>query len=258
MTTSLSIKSPKAIDAMRAAGRLAGEVLDRLCQETSVGMDTYQLDQRAKALMEAGGGESACYHYQVGEEVFPNHICISINDAIVHGIGKPGLLLQRGDKVSLDVVVKLNGFIADNARTFFLGNPPKRRGDLLRVTQQALFTGITEAVEGRRVGDISSAIQTCVESAGFVVVKEFVGHGVGRAMHEPPTVPNFGQANRGVLLEAGMTLAIEPIVLESPSKVVTDPDGWTARASSGALSAHFEHTVLVTASQPLILTKIKK
>jgi methionyl aminopeptidase len=212
------------------------------------------LDQAARDLIAQHGARSACYGYRIGSKRYPAYSCISVNDEVVHGIGTLRRILREGDIVSLDVVIEYNGYIGDNAYTVKIGNIAPRVNDLLRVTEEALAIGIREAVVGNRIGDISNAVQTFVESNGFSVVREMVGHGVGVSMHEEPQIPNFGRRNTGEKIKAGMTLAIEPMVNLGGHKTKTLADGWTIVTADGSPSAHFEHTVLTTENGPEVLT----
>jgi methionyl aminopeptidase len=200
------------------------------------------------------GAVSACYNYQVGKRRFPSYTCISVNEEVVHGIASTKRVLRRGDVVALDVTVIHRGFVGDNACTVRVGEVDPQVDRLLTVTEEALHVGIQEARPGNRVGDISAAIQRFVESHGFSVVREFVGHGVGRSMHEDPQIPNFGKSGSGPQLLPGMTLAIEPMVNLGRPEVEVLADGWTVVARDRRPSAHFEHTVLVTPEGPEILT----
>jgi len=242
------------IDGVREACRIAATVLDRLSRQLGPGVTTYDLDQEGRKLMEASGAESACYNYRVGRLVFPAHTCISVNAEVVHGIGSLKTVLREGDIVTLDVCVRYNGWIGDNARTYAVGEVDAEKARLLAATKEALGLGIGQARAGRQVGDISSVIQQRVEQDGFSVVREFVGHGVGRTMHESPQIPNFGRAGTGPKLREGMTIAIEPMVNAGTAVIDMAPDGWTALTADRKPAAHFEHTVLVTGSEAEILT----
>jgi methionyl aminopeptidase len=200
------------------------------------------------------GCESACHGYVVGRLTYPGYVCISVNDEIVHGIGAPDRIIRDGDLVSLDVVVRREGFIGDNARTIVVGNATAEALALCRDTENALHAGIAAVKPGNRVGDISAAIQAALSPQGYGIVRDFVGHGVGRQMHEEPQIPNFGKAGTGPKLLAGMALAIEPMVNLGTHKIIMAADGWTARTADGKVSAHFEHTVLVTEKGAEILT----
>jgi methionyl aminopeptidase len=190
----------------------------------------------------------------VNRLTYPGHICVSVNDEVVHGIGSPARVIREGDLVSLDVVVRREGFIGDNARTVMVGEVDPEHRRLCVDTEKALMAGIGAVRPGGRVGDISAAIQAALTPGGYGIVRDFVGHGVGRKMHEEPQIPNFGKAGTGPKLLSGMALAIEPMVNLGTHKIVMASDGWTARTADGRPSAHFEHTVLVTDDGAEILT----
>ena len=253
----IPIKTKEEILLMREACRIATLVLEGMKKAAVPGINTYDLDQCGRRLMEEHGAESACYNYQLGSLRFPAYTCISINEEIVHGIGRLQRVLQVGDIVSIDVVVRYRGYIGDNAYTVALEPVDKKVHQLIETTKEALFLGIKEARAGRFVGDISHAIQKHVEKAKLSVVEEFVGHGVGKAMHEPPPIPNFGQRRQGPMLRAGMVLAIEPMVNLGTHHFDMAADGWTAITKDRKPSAHFEHTVLVREGEPEILTNWK-
>jgi methionyl aminopeptidase len=212
------------------------------------------LDQIGRDLIASFGARSACHGYQLHSRRYPAYTCLSVNEEVVHGIGSLKRILRDGDVISLDVVVEYNGYIGDNALTVPVGAISPRNAELLKITEEALALGIKQAVPGNRIGDISHAVQTFVESHGMSVVREMVGHGVGRAMHEEPQIPNFGRRNTGEKIKPGMTLAIEPMVNLGRHEVRTLADGWTVVTTDGLPSAHFEHTVLTTDSGPEILT----
>jgi methionyl aminopeptidase len=238
---------------MQAACRAAAEVLAAVARLVRPGVTTKELDDAAGELIRQQGGKSPF----LGYKGYPGQICVSVNEEVVHGI--PGKRrVQYGDIVSLDVGIILNGYVGDNATTVPVGVVAPRTQELLRVTEQALHAGIAAARKGNRVGDISHAVQQTVEAQGFSVVREFVGHGVGRKMHEEPQIPNFGKAGAGPKLKVGMTLAIEPMINAGVLEVEMLSDGWTVVTADGQPSAHFEHTVLVTEGEAEILTWRKK
>jgi len=243
------LKSERDLEAMRPACRIARSVLDEVSEFIVPGVTTREVDQFAAECIKRHGAKSAFLGYRK----FPGHLCISVNEEVVHGIGG-ARRLQFGDTVSLDVGVIYNGFIGDNARTVPVGGCDVETQRLLDVTERALYAGIEKAVAGNRVVDISRAIQRAVEDEGFNVVREFVGHGVGRSMHEEPQIPNFVEGKSSPRLRAGMTLAIEPMVNAGVVDVKILKDGWTVVTADGKPSAHFEHTVLVTESAAEILT----
>jgi methionyl aminopeptidase len=250
----IPIKNPEAIKRMREACAVAATVLSRLKEQVRPGVTTHDLDQIGRDLIASFGARSACHGYQLHARRYPAYTCLSVNEEVVHGIGSLKRILRDGDIISLDVVVEYNGYIGDNALTVPVGTIAPRTAELLKVTEEALYLGIKQATVGNRIGDISHTVQAFVESHGFSVVREMVGHGVGRAMHEEPQIPNFGRRNSGEKIRAGMTLAIEPMVNLGGYAVRTLSDGWTVVTTDGQPSAHFEHTVLTTDSGPEILT----
>lgn len=250
----IPIKTEGELRKMRDACRIAATVLERLCRQVAPGINTYDLDQEGKQLIEGFGASSACYNYRVGNRRFPSYTCLSINEEVVHGIGKLTRVLQPGDSITVDICVFYDGFVGDNARTIAVGPVDPKVRELLQTTEQAMYAGIDVARSGRRVHDISHTIQRFVEQRGMSVVRDFVGHGVGRSMHEEPQIPNFGQKNTGKRIRPGMTLAIEPMVNLGRAEVDVLADGWTAVTRDRQPSAHFEQTVLVTEGEPEILT----
>jgi methionyl aminopeptidase len=250
----IPIKNLEAIKRMRESCSIAATVLARLREQVRPGITTYDLDQIGRDLIASFGARSACHGYQLHSRRYPAYTCLSVNEEVVHGIGSLKRILRDGDIISLDVVVEYNGYIGDNAMTVPVGTIDPRKAELLKVTEEALYIGIRQAIAGNRIGDISYAVQSFVESHGFSVVREMVGHGVGREMHEEPQIPNFGRRNSGEKIKPGMTLAIEPMVNLGRFDVRTLSDGWTVVTTDGTPSAHFEHTVLTTESAPEILT----
>ncbi len=243
------LKTERDLAAMRPACGVASTVLHEVAQHIRPGLTTREIESYAASRIKAHGARSAF----LGYKQYPCNICISVNEQIVHGIASDARV-NFGDIVSLDVGVIYNGFVGDVARTVAVGGCSVEAQRLMDVTEQALYAGIAQARPGNRVVDISRAVQTVVESNGFSVVREFVGHGVGRAMHEDPQVPNFVDGQKSPKLQAGMTIAIEPMVCAGGPAVRLLKDGWTAVTEDGSLSAHFEHTVLVTGQEPEILT----
>ncbi|PWM30292.1 MAG: type I methionyl aminopeptidase [Verrucomicrobia bacterium] len=242
----IPIKSERDLRIMRQACAIAATVLDRLCQEVREGVSTWDIDQAAKKFMAEYSCRSACYKYRSGGLRYPNYVCISVNDEVIHGIGRPDRVLKRGDIASLDVCVIYKGFVGDNTRTVAVGECAPETARLIDFTARALEAGIGAAREGNRVGDISAAVQEVVESGGYGIVRDFTGHGVGKGLHEEPPIPNFGRSNTGPLLRAGMTLAIEPMTTMNPSGDISfGDDGWTVSTPDGKPSCHIEHTVLV-------------
>ena len=250
----IPLKNPEAIKRMRESCTIAATVLARLKEQVRPGITTYDLDQIGRDLIASFGARSACHGYQLHSRRYPAYTCLSVNEEVVHGIGSLKRILRDGDVISLDVVVEYNGYIGDNALTVPVGAIAPRTAELLQVTEEALALGIKQAVPGNRIGDIAHAVQSFVESHGFSVVREMVGHGVGRAMHEEPQIPNFGRRGTLEKIKPGMTLASEPMVNLGRHEVRTLSDGWTVVTTDGSPSAHFEHTVLTTDSGPEILT----
>jgi methionyl aminopeptidase len=243
------LKSERDLEAMRPAGGIAGAVLNEVAEYIKPGVTTGQVDEFAAERIKSYGARSAFLGYRK----YPCHICISVNEQVVHGLAG-NRQLKFGDIVSLDVGVVHNGFIGDTAKTVAVGGCGVLAQKLMDVTEKSLAEGIAQAVPGKRVADISRAIQTYVEGNGFSIVREFVGHGVGRSMHEEPQVPNFVDGKASPKLRPGMTLAIEPMVNAGLPGVKILNDGWTVVTQDGSLSAHFEHTVLITEGEPEILT----
>jgi len=243
------IKTGDDLKGMRLSCAVAAEILEEIGGFIKPGITTVQVDDFAAQQMKARGAKSAFLGYRN----YPRNVCISVNEEVVHGLASARELLF-GDIVSVDVGVRYKGFVGDNARTFAVGGCGVGAQRLLDVTEQALYLGIAAARPGNRVTDISRAIQDFVESNGFSIVREFVGHGVGRAVHEEPQVPNFVDRKMNHKLQPGMTIAIEPMVNAGGPDVKILKDGWTVVTQDGLLSAHFEHTVLVTEGEPEILT----
>ena len=245
----ISLKNEREIEAMRQAGRIARLVLDEVSAFIAPGLTTKQIDDFAGSRIKQYGARSAF----LGYKKYPCQVCISVNEEVVHGLAG-GRRVNFGDIISLDVGVYFNGFVGDNARTVAVGGCDVLCQRLMDVTERALYAGIARAVPGNRVTDISRAIQETVESHGCSVVREFVGHGVGRTLHEDPQIPNFVDPGSNQKLRPGMTLAIEPMVNAGRVEVKILKDGWTVVTADAKPSAHFEHTVLVTAGEPEILT----
>jgi methionyl aminopeptidase len=245
----LLLKSERDLAQMRPACVLAQTVLDEVCDFIEPGVTTRQIDAFTAERIRAHGAKSAFLGYRK----FPCHLCLSVNEQVVHGLATDQRL-KFGDIISLDVGVMYRGWIGDTARTVAVGGCSVEAQQLMDVTEQALYLGIAQALPGHRVVDISRAIQRHVEGNGYSVVREFVGHGVGRSMHEEPQVPNFDDGKKSSRLQPGMTIAIEPMVNAGTPEVRILNDGWTVVTKDGQLSAHFEHTVLVTEGEPEILT----
>ncbi len=247
----IPIKDAAGVVGMRASCRLARKILEELVLRLEPGLTTGQVDAWAGQIINQYGAQSAFFGYRK----FPGQLCISVNEEVVHGIGG-SRRLAYGDVVKLDVGILLNGWVGDTATTVGLGAITPARQKLLERTQASLHAGIQKARSGARLGEISHAVETTVKAAGYSVVKEFVGHGVGRKLHEEPQIPNFGRANSGPILRPGMTLAIEPMVNEGIDEVRILKDGWTAVTADRRDSAHFEHVILITEGDPEILTQI--
>ncbi len=248
------LKSKEEIEIIRAANRIVAEVHEELRAAVRPGVTTAELDAVAEDGALRRGAKPAFKGYRVGRSVFPASLCTSVNDQVVHGIPSPSCVLREGDIIGLDFGVLYRGYYGDAAVTLAVGAVPERTQALLRATEAALQAGIAAARVGNRIGDVSASVQTTAESAGFSVVRDFVGHGVGRNLHEEPQVPNVGQAGRGLPIQEGMVLAIEPMVNAGGAAVYVKDDGWTAVTADGSLSAHFEHSIAVTKNGPYILS----
>ena len=249
----ISIKRPHEIEKMRQAGEVAADILSELASRIAPGVTTGQIDHAAAQLMSAAGVRSAF----LGYKKFPGHICISLNEEVVHGIGS-SRAIAYGDIVKMDVGIIRDGWIGDNATSVAVGIIDPEVERLLTVTEEILNGAVQLARPGHRVGDISNFVETEAVKNGFSVVREFVGHGVGRKLHEDPQVPNFGKRGSGPKLKAGMTLAIEPMINMGRAEVKVLADKWTAVTADGLPSAHFEHTVLITDHAPEVLTWPRK
>lgn len=249
----IPIKNAREADKMRRSCRTASEILDRVSEIIRPGISTKEVDEAAADFMSEARVQSAFLGYRLGHRVFPGNICISVNDEVVHGIGSQRRI-QYGDIVKLDIGVIQEGWVGDTAATVPVGMIVDNVDVLLRATQSALDRAINIASEGMRLGDICAEIEDEARSHRFSVVREFVGHGVGRKLHEEPQIPNYGKRGSGPRLRAGMTLAIEPMINMGAAEVRLMSDGWTVRTADGMPSAHFEHTVLITKEEPEILT----
>ena len=247
----ITLTSPREIETMAHAGSIVGAVLDLLRRETKAGMSTEDLDRMAEAFIRSHEGATPSFKGLYG---FPKTLCTSINQEIVHGIPSKKRVLREGNIVSVDVGVHFEGLHADSATTIGVGEISPDTQRLLDVTQESLAAGIAAARVGNHVGDIGHAVQTVAEGAGFGVVRELVGHGIGARFHEEPQVPNYGVPKRGPRLLEGMTIAIEPMITMGDPATRTLPDKWTVVTADGSLSAHFEHTVAITKGGPRVLT----
>jgi len=240
---------------MKESCRIVAEVLALVGSRIAPGVRTGDLDTIAEDYIRSRGGEPAFKGYgHDRRNLFPGTLCVSIDDEVVHGIPGGGKI-EEGQVVSVDVGVKKNGYYGDGARTFPVGRVSEEKTRLLRVTEQALLEGIARARAGNHLHDVSAAVQRCVEAAGFSVVRDLVGHGIGKNLHEDPAVPNYGEPGTGVVLKEGMALAIEPMVNAGSHRVTVGEDGWTVRTADGKPSAHFEHTIVVTTGEADILTR---
>ena len=244
------LKSAREIALMRRAGHILAGVVERLRDFVRPGMSTLDIDEDVEAFIHREGAAPAFKGYRG----FPATVCVSINEEVVHGIPSPRRRIHEGDIVGLDLGCIVEGYYADCAFTLPIGAVPANVQKLLDVTRESLDRGIQECQPGRRLSDVSHAVQSHVEAHGFAVVRAFVGHGIGRALHEEPQIPNFGDPGRGPQLRAGMVLAIEPMVTMGSWEVKVLDDGWTAVTQDGSLAAHFEHTVAVTDNGPEVLT----
>ncbi|NPA05837.1 MAG: type I methionyl aminopeptidase [Chloroflexi bacterium] len=254
-TRRIILKSPQEIAIMREAGRINALALEAVRQAIRPGVTTAELDAIAEEVIRSHGAKPAFKGYP-GPYPYPATITVSINDELVHGIPSPKRVIREGDIVSVDCGTIYQGFIADSAFTVGVGEISPLAQKLLKVTEEALYKGIEQLRPGRRIGDVSWAIQHHVEKHGFYVTREYTGHGVGRSMHEFPMVPNYGRPGEGPVIKPGLTVALEPMVLVGTPRTKVKPDGWTVTSADGSLTAHFEHSVAVTPSGPLILTAL--
>ena len=253
----VTIKSKKEIELMKEACKVVALTYQELEKRIKPGMTTWELDQIAEKTMRSLGAIPAEKGYNIGIKgvpPYPATLCVSINDEVIHGIPSKNKVIREGDIVSIDTVALKNGFNGDAARTFIVGKASKEAERLVQVTKQAFFEGIKFAKPGYRIGDVSHRIGEYVYSQGYSVVREFQGHGIGREMHEDPGIPNYGKAGRGIRLEPGMTLAIEPMVIQGKPNILQLDDGWTIITEDGSLAAHYENTILITEKEPEILT----
>lgn len=251
----ISLKSPREIEIMRRANLIVAEVLQELKRRIAPGVTTLELDAVAEEITLKRNAVPAFKGYSVGGRVFPRSLCVSVNEEIVHGIPS-NRALKEGDIVGLDYGVIYEGFYGDSAVTVGVGKISEEAERLMKVTERSLYDGINQLHEGRRLGDLGAAVQKTAESAGYSVVRAFVGHGIGKRLHEEPPVPNYGEPDRGLRLKEGMVLAIEPMVNIGSHEVEIKADGWTAVTKDGSLAAHFEHSVAVTKKGPYILSQL--
>jgi len=252
----ISLKTDREIRLMRKAGRIVALVLEGIRELIRPGVSTLQLDNWAEETIRREKGYPAFKGYRRGLRVFPATLCVSINDEVVHGIPSAERILQEGDIISIDVGVVYEGYYGDGARTYPIGTISAEAEKLLAVCQKALEEGIKNAKANNHLNKISNAIDRCVHSAGFEIVRDLSGHGIGRNLHEEPEILNFYQERKGPLLKENMTLAIEPMITSGGYQVKTAVDGWTVLTADGSLSAHFENTILITADEPEVLTRL--
>lgn len=248
----IQIKGENAIAVMRIAGRITGEAIYLGGEAVKDGVSTKHIDDIIRHHIEKCGATPSF----LGYGGFPGSACISINDEVIHGIPSKDRIIQDGDIVSIDVGAKYRGYNGDSCCTFMCGNVSEEAKRLIAATEKSFYLGAAKAVAGNRLGDIGSAIQEYAESQGYGVVRQYVGHGVGRDLHEDPEVPNFGRAGHGLRLYRNMTIAIEPMISEGSYEVKVGRDGWLVKTVDGKLSSHYEHTVLITDGEPELLTKI--
>lgn len=246
----ITIKSKSEIDKMRAAGKITGDALRLIEKHIKPGVSTLELDKIAYDFIKKQGATPSFLNYNG----FPGSICASPNSWVIHGIPSKNIVLKEGDIISIDMGACMNGYHGDAARTFAVGKISDEAQRLIDVTKQSFFEGVKYAVHGGKLGDVSAAIQEYVEKHGYSIVRDFVGHGIGRNLHEDPSVPNFGRYGKGVKLAAGMTIAVEPMVNEGAYDVVVLDDDWTVETEDGKLSAHYENTILITRGECEILT----
>ena len=251
----LELKTPLEVAAMDVTGTFIAEVLDDLAGMAAPGVNLLDLEHRARALIEQRGAQSCYWDYapSFGRGPFRNVICLSVNDAVLHGLPHD-YVLGDGDLLTMDIAVSIDGWVADSARSIIVGTPRAEDQRLIAVTEEALAAGIAAAVSGNRLGDVSAAIGAVATGHGYLVNTEFGGHGLGRTMHEDPHVSNVGRPGRGLRLRPGLTLALEPWLAAGTDKIVYDPDGWTIRSADGSRTAHSEHTIAITDGPALILT----
>lgn len=246
------LKTGRELNIMKEACRISAGALQIAGKAVEPGITTAEIDKLAEDYIRSQGGVPNFKNYQG----YPATACISINNEVIHGIPSTKRKLKAGDIVSIDLGAKFDGYHGDNAATFACGDVSAEAKRLMDTTRESLYEGIRAAVAGGRLGDIGYAVQSFVEARGYSVVRKFVGHGIGTQLHEAPEVPNFGTAGRGIRLMPGMTLAIEPMINAGKSDVKILPDGWTVLTSDGSLSAHFEHTIVITSDGPKIMTVI--
>ncbi len=244
------VKSPREIELMKEAGKLVAKVFETVEPLIRPGISTYEINEIAERVIYEGGGSCPCKGYYD----YPAGTCVSVNETLIHGIPSKKIKLQDGDIVSLDVVACLKGYCADATRTFMVGTCKDNVKQIVKVCKDAFYEGIKQAKPGNRVGDISAAIQHYVESHGYNVARDFTGHGIGKNMHEDPSVPNYGIAGTGPILQKGFALAIEPMILEGRKDTRILGDGWTVKSKDGKLTCHYENTIIITDEGNEIIT----
>ncbi len=244
------IHTPEEIEKIAAASKLTADTLSLLEKAVKPGISTLDLDRMAEDFIRSNGGIPSCKGY----EGYPATLCTSVNDVVVHGIPSAKKILHKGDIISIDLVVELNGYMGDSCITVPVGHTNKKNMQLIQVTEQALFAGIKQAVPGNHVGDIGHAVESTVKPYGYGVLKEYVGHGIGTDMHEDPEIPNYGTPGHGPRLEEGMVICIEPMINMGSADIITLRDGWGVVTADGKPAAHIEHTVAITKDGPKILT----
>lgn len=246
----ITIRTPEEIEKIAQASKLTADTLSLLEKTVKPGISTLELDRIAEEYIRAHGGIPSCKGY----EGYPASLCTSVNDMVVHGIPSAKKILRKGDIISIDLVVELNGYMGDSCITIPVGHTNKKNLQLIEVTEQALFAGIKRAVPGNHVGDIGYAVEKTVKPYGYGVLREYVGHGIGTDMHEDPEIPNYGTPGHGPRLEEGMVICIEPMITMGSAEILTLRDGWGVVTADGKPAAHIEHTVVVTKDGPRILT----
>lgn len=252
----IELKSPAEIERMRTTGQFVAQILSELGELADVGVNLLDLEQHVRTWIRERGAQSCYWDYapSFGNGPFRNVICLSVNDAVLHGLPHD-YALRDGDVLTMDLAVGIDGWVADSARTIIVGTPAEEDLRLIRATEDALVAGIEAARPGNRLGDVSAAIGAVAADYGYPVNTEFGGHGLGRTMHEDPHVPNKGRAGRGLKLQPGLTLALEPWFARTTDRIVVDRDGWTIRSADGSRTAHSEHTIAITDDVPLVLTQ---
>lgn len=246
----ITIRTPEEIEKIAQASKLTADTLSLLEKTVKPGISTLELDRIAEEYIRAHGGIPSCKGY----EGYPASLCTSVNDMVVHGIPSAKKILRKGDIISIDLVVELNGYMGDSCITIPVGHTNKKNLQLIEVTEQALFAGIKQALPGNHVGDIGYAVEKTVKPYGYGVLREYVGHGIGTDMHEDPEIPNYGTPGHGPRLEEGMVICIEPMITMGSAEILTLRDGWGVVTADGKPAAHIEHTVVVTKDGPRILT----